>query len=64
MKLTELKSRYDIGHVLTEMGLLGNAVEVGVAFGENAEIILDTCNLKAFWLVDSWDYVPNGNPKG
>jgi hypothetical protein len=64
MKLTELTTRYDIGQVLTEMGLLNQGVEVGVAFGENAEIILDTCAIKNLWLVDSWDYVPNENPKG
>ena len=64
MKLTDLKTRYNIGFVLNKMGLTGLGVEVGVAFGENAEIILDTCNLKALWLVDSWDYVPNENPKG
>ena len=64
MKLHELKTRYDIGHVLTEMGLLNNAVEVGVAFGENAEIILDSCELRHIWLVDPWDYVPDEDPIG
>jgi hypothetical protein len=61
---TDLKSRYDIGHVLTEMGLLGRGVEVGVAFGENAEIILDSCEISQLILVDPWNYVPNENPKG
>lgn len=64
MKLTELKTRYDIGHVLDAMGLTNEGVEVGVAFGENAEIILDSCELDHLWLVDPWDYVPNENPKG
>tara|TARA_R110000868_G_scaffold49203_4_gene158770 strand:+ start:1635 stop:2195 length:561 start_codon:yes stop_codon:yes gene_type:complete len=64
MKLTDLKSRYNIGFVLNEMGLTGQGVEVGVAFGENAEIILDTCKLETLYLIDPWDYVPNENPKG
>lgn len=64
MKLTELKSRYDIGQVIDAMGLKGEGVEVGVAFGENAEIILDTCLLRRLWLVDPWDYVVGENPKG
>lgn len=64
MKLAELKTRYDIGKVLDSMGLTNEGVEVGVAFGENAEIILETCQLKRLWLVDPWDYVPNENPKG
>lgn len=64
MNLTELKTRYDIGHVLDAMELTGEGVEVGVAFGENAEIILDTCQLSKLWLIDPWDYVPNENPKG
>jgi hypothetical protein len=64
MKLTELKTRYDIGLVLDSMGLTNWGVEVGVAFGENAEIILNTCSLRKLGLVDSWDYVPNENPKG
>ena len=64
MKLTDLKTRYDIGYVLDSMGLNNEGVEVGVAFGENAEIILNTCSLKRLYLVDNWDYVPNENPKG
>jgi hypothetical protein len=64
MKLHELKTRYDIGRVLDSMGLTTDAVEVGVAFGENAEIILNTSKLNHIYLVDLWDYVPNENPLG
>lgn len=64
MQLTDLKSRYDIGQVLDAMGLTGEGAEVGVAFGENAEIILDSCELKKLHLIDPWNYVPNENPKG
>ncbi|HRH68897.1 MAG TPA: class I SAM-dependent methyltransferase [Flavobacteriales bacterium] len=64
MKLSELTSRYDIGKVLNAMGLTGRGVEVGVAFGEYAEIILRTSSLSRLTLVDPWDYVPYENPKG
>jgi hypothetical protein len=64
MKLTELTTRYDIGYVLDAMNLNNKAVEVGVAFGENAEIILNTCSLKTLYLVDPYKYVPMENPKG
>jgi len=63
MNLSELTTRDDIGLVLNEMGLTGHGVEVGVAFGENAEVILSKSNID-LWLVDAWDYVPNENPKG
>lgn len=64
MRLTDLRSRYDIGKVLDAMGLTGQGAEVGVAFGENAEIILDSCQLKTLWLIDPWRYVTGENPKG
>lgn len=64
MQLTDLKSRYDIGQVLDAMGLTGEGAEVGVAFGENAEIILDSCKLEKLWLIDPWEYVKGENPKG
>lgn len=64
MKLADLKSRYDIGSVLNDMGLTGVGAEIGVAFGENAEFILDKSNLSLLWLVDPWDYVLGENPKG
>lgn len=64
MQLSELTTRNHIGFILNDMRLDGIGVEVGVAFGENAEIILDTANLKQLILVDNWDYVPNESPKG
>lgn len=64
MTLSELKTRNDIGFLLNNMGLEGIGVEVGVAFGENAEIILHKANLALLMLIDPWDYVPQENPKG
>lgn len=64
MKFNELKSRDEIGKVLTSMGLTGVGLEVGVAFGENAEQILLSSELKLLILVDPWDYVPDQSSVG
>jgi hypothetical protein len=64
MNIENLNTRDDIGLVLKSLGLNGIGVEVGVAFGENAEIILEKSELQLLMLVDSWNYVPNQNPKG
>jgi hypothetical protein len=64
MKIEELDSRDNIGLVLDEMGLNGTGVEVGVAFGDNAEQILIRSSLKKLILVDPWNYVPDQSPVG
>lgn len=64
MKFEEMESRDDIGHVLNAMGLTGSGLELGVAFGENAEQILLKSELKVLYLVDPWDYVPDQSPVG
>jgi hypothetical protein len=64
MRLEELTTRDDIGFVLNSMGLNGIGAEIGVAFGENAEVILHKSNLLTLILVDNWDYVPGESPKG
>lgn len=64
MRFSEMRSRYDIGYVLNEMGLTGVSAEIGVAFGENAELILDRSRIRMLLLVDPWDYVPGENPEG
>ena len=63
MKLSELTTRDDIGYVLDEMNLR-TGVEVGVAFGENAEMILKKSNIPILHLVDSWNYVDLEDPRG
>lgn len=57
MKLEDLKNRCDIGNVLKAMGLNGQGAEVGVAFGENAEMILEHSGLEKLFLIDPWGYV-------
>ena len=64
MDLPELTTRYDIGKVLDHMGLINMGAEIGVAFGEHAEIILDTCSIKRLALIDPWAYVPCEDPTG
>ena len=64
MKLNDLKSRADIGLVLREMGLNGIGAEIGVAFGGNAEFILQHSHLSRLLLVDPWAYVNGQNPVG
>jgi hypothetical protein len=64
MKIEELDSRDNIGLILNGMGLNGIGVEIGVAFGENAEQILMRSSLKKLILVDPWDYVPEQSPVG
>lgn len=64
MKLTEMTSRFQIGLVLNAMGLTGVGAEVGVAFGENAEHILQNASLAKLLLIDNWNYVPDQNAKG
>lgn len=64
MKLEDLKSRDEIGLVLKSMGLNGTAAEIGVAFGEHAEQILQNSSLKLLYLVDPWNYVPNQSSVG
>jgi Methyltransferase domain len=64
MQLSELVTRDDIGFVLNTMGLDGPAVEVGVAFGENAEVILHKSNTEVLFLVDPWAKVEGENSRG
>jgi hypothetical protein len=63
-KLNELETRDDIGHVLNEMKLNGDGVEVGVAFGENAEMVLSKSGLKTLYLIDPWCHVLGEDAKG
>lgn len=63
MDLHELTTRNDIGSILSSMGLRTGA-EIGVAFGENAEVIMRSGALDRIVLVDPWDYVPGQNPIG
>lgn len=58
MKLEQLKSRYDIGLVLSAMGLDRFGAEIGVAYGQNAKLMLDKWNCKRFYLIDPYETQP------
>ncbi len=64
MTLSQITNRADIGKVLNSMGLHGSGAEIGVAFGENAESILDGSNLKTLFLVDPWAAVDGEDARG
>jgi hypothetical protein len=54
MKLTDLKTRNELGTLLSSMKLFRGA-EIGVAYGENAERILEQCTSCQLFLVDPWE---------
>lgn len=54
MNINELEHRLDIGLVLNEMGLTNGAIEIGVAYGENAKMILDKWEGTPLYLVDPY----------
>jgi hypothetical protein len=52
--LTDLTTRDDIGYLLNSLGLKDFGLEIGVAYGENAENILKYSSLRTLFLVDPW----------
>ena len=50
----EMSSRNDFGLLMTEMGLHGNGIEIGVNRHEFSKIIADTFPLSKLYLLDSW----------
>jgi hypothetical protein len=54
MILSDLKHRYDIGEYLSSVRLNYKIVEVGVAYGQNAKLILDKWDGDKLYLVDPY----------
>jgi len=54
-----MMTREQFGELLAERGLSGPAVEVGVYYGDYAEIIL-SWGVEKLYLVDLWAHVPDG----
>jgi len=52
-----LNTRDDFGALLASRGLLGVAVEVGVAEGRNALMMLEGWGVQKLYLVDLWHHV-------
>lgn len=58
-RLAPLSTRNQFGQLLNDMGLLGEAVEIGTHRGEFAKVLLDSWNGKKLHCVDPWT-VPEG----
>lgn len=54
MQLKDLENRKDVGLLLNALGLTGFGLEIGVAYGENAEFILEQWAGHGLFLVDPW----------
>ena len=54
MSLQDLKHRYDVGEYLSSVGLNNKIVEVGVAYGQNAKLVLDKWKGDKMYLVDPY----------
>ena len=50
--------RNDIGPWLTELGLTGTGVEVGVFRGDFSDVLLETSELRLLYMVDLWEHLP------
>lgn len=55
MNLFELKHRRDLGEFLNAKNLTGIGAEIGVAYGENANAILEKWRGSGMFLVDPWN---------
>lgn len=54
MQYVNIQSREDIGNFLNEHGLIGEAAEIGCAFGGNAKAILRQWKGAKLYMVDPW----------
>lgn len=50
----EIKYRTQLGELLKHFGLSGDAVEIGVAEGRNAEVLISQDSIKKLYLIDAW----------
>lgn len=53
----EIKYRTQFGELLEHLGLMGDAVEIGVAEGRNAEVIIASPNISKLYLIDNWSHL-------
>ena len=49
-----VRSRYQMGELLAELGLTGNGVEIGVDKGYYSDVMAKTSPLSKMYLVDMW----------
>lgn len=55
----EPRSRAEFGRYLNELGLVGEAAEIGVLRGENAQALLARWHGRMLHLVDPWRHLPD-----
>lgn len=50
----EIKYRTQLGELLEHFGLSGHAVEIGVAEGRNAQVLIESPQITKLYLIDNW----------
>lgn len=63
----EIKHRTQLGELLSHFKLSGHAVEIGVAEGRNAEVLISQKEITKLYLIDAWTRLEQsgdgGNPQ-
>lgn len=53
----EIKYRTQFGELLEHLGLKGDAAEIGVAEGRNAEVLISKPAIEKLYLIDAWTHI-------
>lgn len=53
----EIKYRTQFGELLDHFGLKGDAVEIGVAEGRNAAVLISQSAIEKLYLIDNWSWL-------
>jgi hypothetical protein len=57
--LKPIRLRKEFPQLINEMGLKGNAIEIGVFQGDFADILIKSTAFRHFYLLDAWKNLPN-----
>lgn len=60
----EIKYRTQLGELLRHFRLSGDAVEIGVAEGRNAEVLISQPEIKKLYLIDAWTHLEQAGDGG
>lgn len=60
----EIKYRSQLPELLQHLGLKGDAVEIGVAEGRNAEVLIKSENITKIYLIDNWSHLNQAGDGG
>jgi Methyltransferase domain len=55
--MREIKYRTEFPELLEHLGLKGDAVEIGVAEGRNAAILIASPSIEKIYLIDNWSWL-------